>query len=337
VEAGRVRRRDFIAAVGGAAIAVPFAVSAQQNVKSRRLAIFSPSEPTSLMRADSSNRYYRAFFEELQRLGHIEGRNLSIQRYGREQNTGGPVALAVDVMRNKPDLVYVVGLGAVLFKGAAVPVVTVTGNPLNQGIAESLAHPGGNITGVSIDAGTPLYEKRIELLHELAPGITKVGLLVLREQWEAGASRAIPAACDANGLPCAPQVLDSPTSERMYRDAIDAAMNNGVDGLIVADNPDAVLHSAVIIEVATAKRLPVMYFLREFVEAGGLIAYTFDLVDLNQQAARDIDAILRGDNPADIPFFQNTRFNLYINLKTAKTLGLTVPPSLLARADEVIE
>jgi putative ABC transport system substrate-binding protein len=316
---------------------MPFAVSAQQNVKSRRLAIFSPSEPTSLMRADGSSRYYRAFFEELQRLGHIEGRTLSIERYGREQNTDGPAAMAAEVIRNKPDLVYVVGVGATLFKGAAVPVVTVTGNPLNQGIAKSLAHPGGNITGVSVDAGTPLYEKRIELLRELAPGMTKLGLIVMRAQWEVGANLVIPAACAANGLPCTPKLLDSPTSERMYRDAIDAAMNDGADGLIVADHPDAVLHSAVIIEVATAKRLPAMYFLREFVEAGGLIAYTFDLVGLNQQAARDIDAILRGDNPGDIPFFQNTRFNLYINLKTAQALGLTVSQFLLARADEVIE
>ena len=330
-----MRRRDFIAAFAGTVVVAPLVASAQQ--KSRKLVIFSPSEPISLMRADSGSRYYRALFEELRRLGHVEGQNLTIERYGREQDAGDLAALATEVVRKKPDLVYVNGPGAASFKGTAVPVVTLTGNPLVQGIAESLAHPGGNITGVSVDAGPSLQAKRIELLRQLAPGTTRLGVIVLRVQWEAGASRVIPAACDANGLPCSPQVIDPPTSALAYSEAIGAAKHDGADALMVADNPDAFLHSRAIIDAATATRLPAMYFLREFVDAGGLAAYAFDLMDLSLQAAREIDAILRGANPADIPFYQNTKFNLYINMKTAKMLGLTVSPALLARADEVIE
>ena len=241
------------------------------------------------------------------------------------------------MIRRQPDLVYFIGPGVALFKEAKIPVVALTGNPLGQGIAQSLAHPGGNITGVSVDAGPTIYAKRVELLRELAPGITKLAAIVVRAQWEAGADRVFASACEANRLACAPELLDEPTSETTYREALAAAKAEGADAAIVLDNPDAFVHHAAIIEAAAAARLPAMYFLREFVDAGGLAAYTFDLVDLNQQAARDIDAVLRGAKPADIPFYQNTKFNLYINLQTAKALGLTVPQSLLAGADDVVE
>lgn len=289
------------------------------------------------MQPDSSNRYYRVLFDELRRLGHVEGQNLTIERFGQEQNTNGIASLATEVINRKPDLIYAVGAGIAFFKETTIPVVALTGNPLGQGIAQSLAQPGGNITGVSVDAGPTLYEKRIELLHELAPAMTKPGAIVLRAQWEAGASRLISAACEANHLTCKPMLLDQPTSEAAYRQAIETAQSDGVDGLLILDNPDPVVHSLAIIEAAATARLPAMYFLREFVDAGGLAAYTFDLVELNRQAARDIDAILRGAKPGDIPFFQNTKFNLYINLKTAKALSLPVSSALLARADDVIE
>ena len=330
-----MHRRVCIGGAAAVVAALPPAI-AQQPVKVRRLAIVSPFEPAAVLRGDSENRYYGVLFAELQRLGHVEGKTLTIERYGREQAIDGLDALATEVVRSGPDLVFFSGPGVASFKGATVPVVALTGNPLGQGVAQSLAHPGGNITGVSVDAG-PMYAKRIELLRELAPGITKLGVLVQRIQWEVGASRLVPAACEANRLACAPRLLEEPTSAGAYREAITAVKQQGADALIVADNPDAVVHRTAVIETAAAARLPAMYFLRDFVDAGGLAAYTFDLVELNRQAARDIDAILRGAKAGDIPFFQNTKFNLYLNLKTAKALGLAVPQPLLALADEVIE
>jgi putative tryptophan/tyrosine transport system substrate-binding protein len=216
-------------------------------------------------------------------------------------------------------------------------VVALTGDPLGQGIAQTLAHPGGNITGVSVDAGPSIQEKRIELLRGLVPAMTTLGVIVLRRQWEAGAEETMRAGCHANGIRCVPALLDLPTDDTAYRQAVAAAQRGGAEALIIADNPDAFVNNRAIIDAAAAARLPSMYFLREFIEAGGLMAYSFDLIALNEQAARDIHAILGGARPGEIPFFQNTRFNLYINLTTAKALGLTVPQSLLARADEVIE
>ena len=329
-----MRRRRFIT---GAAATIASPAALRAGGKAQRLAIFSPFEPIALMRADSNYRSYRVLFAELHRLGHVEGQNLTIERYGREQNTAGLAALASEVVRTKPDLVYAIGPGAALFKGSTIPVVALTGNPLGQGIAQTLAHPGGNITGVSVDAGPSIQEKRIELLRGLVPAMTTLGVIVLRTQWEAGAEETMRAGCDANGIRCVPALLDLPTDQTAYRQAVATAQRGGAEALMIADNPDAFVYNRAIIDAAAAARLPSMYFLREFVEAGGLMAYSFDLVTLNEQAARDIDAILRGARPGEIPFFQNTRFNLYINLTTAKALGLAVPQSLLARADEVIE
>lgn len=242
-------------------------------------------------------------------------------------------------VRANPDVAYVVGPGILDLKARAstIPIVALTGDPLAQGLAKSLSHPGGNITGVSVDTGPAIYGKRIELLRELAPSISKLAFLGLRGAWDGIIGRATRAACKAAKIPLVPALLDPPTSGEAYRRAVTAAKDEGADALIVIDNPDALEHRTAIVEAAAQARLPAIYGISEFVEAGGLIAYSFDLAGLNLQAARDIDAILRGANPGDIPFFQSTKFELSINLKTAKALGLTVPRILLARADDIVE
>ena len=332
-----MKRRAFIAGAVSAAIAAP--AVAQTASKMQTLAIFSPFEPQTLMHEKSSNRYYRALFAELRRLGHVEGRNLAIERYGKEQNTAGSGPLAAQVVHDKPDVVYVVGPGILEFKArtTTLPIVALTGDPLAQGLAKSLSHPGGNITGVSVDTGPAIYGKRIELLRELAPSISKLAFLGLRGAWDGIIGRATRAACKAATIPLVPALLDPPTSDAGYRGAVNAAKSEGAGALIVIDNPDALEHRTAIVAAAAQARLPAIYGISEFVEAGGLIAYSFDLVGLNLQAARDIDAILRGADPGGIPFFQSTKFELSINLKTAKALGLTVPRILLTRADDVVE
>ena len=185
-----MRRRDFISLLGGAAVAWPLAAAAQQSTNSKRLAIFSPSEPSADLHEHSESKKYRAFFAELRRLGWIEGQNLKVESYGREQNASGPEALATEIVRSNPDVIHVVGPGAVIFKKltSRIPIVVITTDPVKQGIAESLAHPGGNFTGASIDAGLSIHGKRIALLREMVPTMSKLGCLALRFQWNGPSS-----------------------------------------------------------------------------------------------------------------------------------------------------
>jgi putative ABC transport system substrate-binding protein len=332
-----MRRRDFVGGLGAGAAIWSLAARAQQPA-SQRLAIFSPFEPAALMQEKSENRYYRALFDELRRLGHVEGNNLRIERYGREKSAGGLAALAGEVIAARPDVVYVIGPGAMLFKQATdkIPVVALTGDPVRQGLIQSLAHPGGNITGVSVDTGPSIYGKRIALLREMFPKLAKLGCLTLRGQWEGGQGRDISAAGEAAGIAVTPCLVDPPTGEAVYRDAIAQASRDGVNAFMVGDNPDTMANRTPIANLIAAAAMPAIYPLAEFVDAGGLMAYSFDLVELNKRAANNIDAILRGANPGDIPFYQTSKFELSLNMKTAKALGLTVPQTLLASADEVI-
>ena len=331
-----MRRREFVVGVASV-VAVSHAV-AQQPRASKRLAIFSLSEPTALMNERSDNRYYRALFAELRRLGHVEGQNLLVDRYGREQNTSGPAGLAAEVVRNNPDVVYVVGPGTLLFKQQTdkLPIVALTGDPVAAGLVQNLAHPGGNITGVSVDTGPSIYGKRIALLREIFPDMSKLAYLTLRVGWDVMGS-FVSAAAATVGVALEVAPLELPTSETAYREAIAQAARNGANAIMVGDNPDTMTNRALITDLIGTAGLPAMYALPEFVAAGGLIAYSFDLVDLNKRVANDIDAILRGENPGDIPYYQASKFELSLNLKTAKALGLSLPPALLASADTVIE
>ena len=183
-----MRRRNFISLLGGAAVAWPLAAAAQQSASSKRLAIFSPSEPSADLHGHSGSKFSRALFTELRRLGQIEGQNLKVESYGREQNTSGPEALATEIVRSNPDVIFVVGPGAVIFKKltSRIPIVVITGDPVKQGIAESLAHPGGNFTGASIDTGPSIHGKRIALLREMSPTMSKLGCLEVEGQLEFG-------------------------------------------------------------------------------------------------------------------------------------------------------
>jgi putative ABC transport system substrate-binding protein len=331
-----MRRREFI--VGAGSFVAASRAVAQQPPASRRLAIFSLSEPAALMNERSDNRYYRALFAELRRLGHVEGQNLVIERYGREQSMSGYAVLAAEVIRNNPDVVYVVGPGTALFKQQTdkLPIVALTGDPVAAGLVQNLAHPGGNITGVSVDTGPSIYGKRIALLREILPGMSNLTYLTLRVGWDAMGS-FVSAAAAAVGVTLEVALLELPTSEKAYREAVAKAARSGASAIMVGDNPDTMTNRALITSLIGTAGLPAMYALPEFVDAGGLIAYSFDLVELNKQVANDIDAILRGENPGDIPYYQASKFALSLNLKTAKALRLSLPPTLLASADIVIE
>ena len=332
-----MKRRDFIA--GTISLAATSRVSAQPMTKVRRLAIFSLSESAALMNERSENRYYRALFTELRRLGYVVGENLTVEPFGREKNTSGAAALVTEVVRSQPDVIYVVGFGALIFKQqtSTIPIVALTGDPIAQGLIQSLARPGGNITGVSVDTGPSIHGKRIALLREVFPALSKLAYLTIRPQWEAIQGAAVRTASETTGVPVTSLLLDLPTSDTSYRAAIASASQDGANAIMVGDGPDALTNRALIAESIERTRLPAMYPFREFVEIGGLIAYAFDLVDLNKRVASDIDAILRGTNPGEIPYYQSSKFELSVNLKTATSLGLKVPETMLASADVVIE
>jgi putative ABC transport system substrate-binding protein len=334
-----MRRRVFLGVVCGA-VAWPLAPAAQQSTNSKRLAIFSPSEPSADLHEHSGSKFYQALFAELRRSGQIEGQNLTVESYGREQNTSGPEALATEIVRSNPDVILVIGPGALIFKKltSRIPIVAITADPVNAGIVESLAHPGGNITGVSIDAGPSIHGKRIALLREMFPAISKLGCLALRIQYNALVTGSlIPAAAEAAGLPIAVSLLEIGAKEADWRAAVDSISREGANAVMVVDSPEAFQNGTLIAKLLGDANLPAIFGFAESVEAGGLMAYSFDLIELYKRVAKNIDAILRGAKPADIPIYQVTKFELSINLKTAKQLGLSAPPVLVASADKVIE
>jgi putative tryptophan/tyrosine transport system substrate-binding protein len=330
-----MRRRDFIAGVIWAA--APSSAVAVSNTNVQRLAIYSPATPNAgLHEGSEATPAVRVFFEELRRLGHVEGQNLRIYRYGKEQNTSVPEDLVAEVIRENPDVIYVGGPGALLFKRATarIPIVAFTTFPIEQGLVQSLAHPGGNITGVSTDAGVSIQAKRIALLREIFPAISK---LVYLQQQGSIQGPVIRAASDALGIPSVGLFFEPASDEAAYRNAIAQATREGANAVLVAENAGMIENRVLIARLIGEVGIPAIYSFAPAVDAGGLMAYSADFAELSKRAASQIDAVLRGVSPSDIPFFQSSKFEFSINLKTAKALGLTVPPALLATADRVVE
>ena len=284
-----MRRRDFISLLGGAAVAWPLAAAAQQSTNKKRLAIFSPSEPSADFHEHSESKYWRALFAELRRLGQIEGQNLKVERYGREQNTSGPEALATEIVRSNPDVIFVVGPGAPIFKKltSRIPIVVITGDPVKQGLAESLAHPGGNFTGVSIDAGLSIHGKRIALLREMVPTMSKLGCLALRLSWNGPSAGAFRAAAETAGLPLAVSLLEFGSSEADVRAAVESISRDGANAVMVLDSPETFQKGTLIARLLGDAKLPAISTHTEDVEAGGLMAYSFDLIELYKRVANN--------------------------------------------------
>ena len=332
-----MRRRDFITALGAAAT-WPLAAQAQQPAKMKRIAFVRPAGPVSEVSV-SGRPYYRAFFEELSRLGYVEGQNLGVERYSGEGRPERYAELARDVVNTHPDLILAVAARLSLdFKMATttIPIVSMINDPIALGLAASIARPGGNITGVTISGGLELIGKRMGLLVEAMPKLSTVSYLVSRPYWEDPRGAAAREAAKQAGL-LLKAVLLGAFNEAEYQRVFRSMEQDRADGLMVSDEAENITYRATIVELAAKGRIPTIYAVRDFVEAGGLMAYSPDLADIYRRVANLIDKILKGTNPGDIPFYQPTKFELSINLKTAKELGLEMPATLLARADEVIE
>ena len=337
-QARQMRRRDFITALGTAA-AWPLAVRAQQPAKIKRIAVVHPVEKVGNMTING-RRTFRVFFEELSRLGYVEGQNLGVERYSGEGRPERYAELARDVVNTHPDLIVAVAARLSLdFKMATttIPIVSIINDPVALGLVASIARPGGNITGVTISGGLELIGKRFGLLVEAMPKLSTVSYLVSRPYWEDPRGAATREAAKQAGISLKAALLGSVFNEAEYHRVFRSMEQDRADALMVSDEAEHFTYRATIIELAAKDRIPTMYALREFVEVGGLMAYSIDQAEIYRRLANVIDKILRGANPGDIPFYQPTKFELSINLKTAKALGFEMPAMLLGRADEVIE
>ena len=333
-----MRRRDFLTALGAAAT-WPLAAGAQQPAKKKRIALVTSSAKVSEISV-SGRPYYRAFFEELSRLGYVEGQNLGVERYSGEGRPERYAELARDVVNRHPDLILTSGAHLSLdFKMATttIPIVTIIIDPIAQGLVASIARPGGNITGVTIAGGLEIIGKRMGLLVEAVPKLSTVGYLASRRFWEDARGAAAREAAKQAGISLKAALLGSAFNEAEYQRVFRSMEQDRADALMVSEEPEHVTYRATIAELAAKDRIPTISPFREFVEVGGLMAYGSDLADIYRRVANLIDKILKGANPGEIPFYQPTKFELVINLKTAKALGLEMPAMLLGRADEVIE
>jgi putative ABC transport system substrate-binding protein len=258
------------------------------------------------------------------------------------QETGEPNAMlnwARDVVNTHPDLILAVGGRLSLDLKTAtttIPIVTMIIDPVAMGLVRSIARPGGNITGVTIAGGLEIIGKRMGLLVEVMPKLSTIGYLASRSFWEDSRGAAVQEAAKQAGISLLPITLGA-FDEAEYQRVFRLMEQDRADAFMVSDEPENSVRRETIVELAAKSRLPAIYPFYDYVNVGGLMAYSVDLPDVSRRLANLIDRILKGANPGDIPFYQPTKFALVINLKTAKTLGLEMPAMLLGRADEVIE
>jgi putative ABC transport system substrate-binding protein len=312
---------------------------AQQAIKHARMSYVHPVLPAAGLTAATSVTY-RAVLEELQRLGYVEGQNLIVDRWSAEGRTERHAELAREVVASRPDVILVTSAPltrAMRAATATIPIVASTADPVAMGFAASLSRPGGNITGISIDPGLDIVGKRVELMRELFPGASRMAYLGRRLSWDEPDGRFVRQICARVGITPVHAPLDDPIREPAYRHAFAVMARERVDSILVAAHAENGTYAELIAGLAVEARLPSIHELRSYVEVGGLIAYGTDFTDMYRRLGGTVAQVLRGTPPGDIPFQQPARFELVINLKTAKALGLTIPPAILARADEVIE
>jgi putative tryptophan/tyrosine transport system substrate-binding protein len=332
-----MRRRDFT--IGLLAAAVPVAL-AQHPAKQHRIAIVISAGPATRVN-DPGSRYWQEFWEELRHWGDVEGQNLTVERYSGEGRPEGFAELAREVVGRNPDVIVAIGGPITQAVSAATgKIAIVASGDTSLAIVPSLARPGGNITGVRVDVGPEIYGKRLQILKEAVPLASKVAFLDLRTFWESAAGQQA-----REQLRKASQILEISLTDILvqestspeYRRVFAEIAQDRPDAIIVSDISELVPYRQLIVELVEQSRLPAMYPFRLWVEAGGLMAYGTDLVELWRRIADDVHEILNGANPGDIPIYQPTKFEFLINLKASKELGITIPAALLARADEVIE
>jgi putative ABC transport system substrate-binding protein len=330
-----MRRREVITLLGGAAAAWPLAARAQERERMRRVGLLwgiAADDP-------EYRRRFSAFAEELQELGWIEGRNVTFAPKHAVGNSDRFLAMAADLVRMNSDVIVTTSAGLtslVRQVTSTIPIVAASAGDLEgTGLIASLRRPGGNVTGIQV-LNPESMSKRVDLLKQLVPNLTRLGIVVPITP----AAIVTPSYMERIGEAArALQVQVHPSevhTDEGFAPTI-AAMARECQAAIVISNPLAGSNAKVIADSAAQNRLPVMYELRFYTLAGGLLSYGADIMPLLRQAASYVDKLLRGANPGELPVQQPVKFEFVINLKAAKALGLEIPPTILALADEVIE
>ena len=337
-----MRRRDFILGTAATA-AMGFAteVHGQSDARSpgvKRVALFHPTErPESL--SFKTHGAYSAYFVGLNKLGYVEGKNIVVEGYsglGRPDHYGD---VARAIVASHPDLIISISgtLTRVLKPlTTTIPILAATADPVAGGIVTNLARPEGNITGISADAGLEIFGKRFQLLRDTVGHLNNVRLLIPATSiyvWEMGIAPLLLQV----SIPITAEVVTGKLEPEAYERVFAKMLAEKVDGLLVGDAPEQVTDRQVIVNLAEKYRLPTIYPYREYVDSGGLLSYGIDRSEIYRRLADLTDQVLRGAKPSDIPYQQQTKFELVLNRKTATSQGLKFPPTLLAAADEVIE
>jgi len=326
-------RRTFITNVARGLVAVPLAVQAQQPGKIYRIGYLSAAAP------DVSATVIDAFRQGLRERGWIEGRNIVIEfRWARGKLDLLP-ELASELVRMNVDVLVAAPTPPAMAASKAtrtIPIVVIGVNdPVGLGLVSSLARPGGNVTGLTYSVGQEIYGKQLALLKEVAPKAKRVAVL-----WNPDISTLAPTIKDVHAAARSLELKLQPLEARgpaELESAFSAMARERVDGLLVIVDSVFSFHRAQLVDLAARSRLPAAYTNRQPVEAGGLMSYGPSFADLWHRAAGYVDRILKGAKPGDLPFEQPTKYELVVNLKTAKAFGLTIPQSVILRADEVIE
>jgi putative ABC transport system substrate-binding protein len=330
-----MRRREFVCFLG-CGLVRPSLALAQQGAKRKKIGWLVPGP---LINNPRGSKNLQAFLQRLEDLGHVEGPDIAIEYRNADLNFDRLPGLAAELVDQKVDIIVTTATQAAVAARKAtseIPIVAVSvTDPVGVGLAESLGRPGGNMTGLSFSVGLDIFSKSMEFLKEAVPGLQMVAVLMdPTNPFHAAAANQIEAAAQALNVRAGVFQVGRPDEIATAFEAIAKAQSRAV--FVVAD---AVFNSeaAQIAKLAMRYQLPSMHQLRSEVEAGGLMSYGPDFVDLFRRAALYVDVILKGAKPADLPIQQPTKFELVINLSAARALGLTISPTLLVRADEVIE
>ena len=319
-----IDRRTFLAGTGAVLLASPLAAEGQQVGKVRRVGELHPGNGSEERLA------------ALREVGYVEGQNLVVERRHAEGRLDRLPALATELVGLKPDVILATGEAAIRATKNATKVIPIVmafaEDPVGKGLIASLGHPGGNITGVTLVAAGTMAAKRIDVFKEAVPRARRIALLTWQRMEAAQVKEAEQA---ARALKIETVLVEVQNGD--YEGAFSAMATERADALFVVSNPVLNRDRKRIIALAARHRLPAIYEWRESAEDGGLLAYGAKFRELNRRVAAYVDKILKGAQPGDLPVEQPTTFELVINLKTAKALGLTIPPSLLGRADEVIQ
>jgi len=330
-------RRAFVTGLG-AALAAPGGAGAQQGGRLYRVALIFTTSPVGEMHGlDPVHPLAKAFVHGLRTLGYSEGQNVIVERRsaeGREERFGDIVA---ELVRLKADVIVVAGTSGVRAAKAvtaSVPIVmAAAGDPVGNGLVQSLARPGGNVTGLAVGVGSEVEVKRLQFLRDMLPGISRIAYLGTKDDLESEWTKSIRTAAPVLGVTLVP--IQHPLNH--YTDAFAMVGRLRPDAIFVSSSPASFAHRRLIVDAVTRLQIPSSFAYRDMAELGGLMSYGVNFADLYRRAAGYVDKILKGAQPGELPVEQPTKYELAVNLKTAKALGLTIPPSLLLRADQVIE